>query len=168
MDIFQIDGAGLSLSRANSAISIDENASDPLPEVSFDRGPEFNLNFFESREDSNTQGGYSDLGSVESIPESTSPPPHHASQLASTPVGQFIAGAIDSSDPAIQSPSSSHSFSSSGQNAILCSGEWSLQRRRNGLREAVKRSEREERAHIRERCPFSFYHQHRYVCTASG
>lgn len=137
MDIFQLDGAALSLSRANSAVSIDENASDPLPEVSFDRGPEFNLNFFEHREDSNTQGGYSDLGSVESIPESTSPPPQHASQLASTPVGQFIAGAIDSSDPAVQSsPSSSHSFSSSGQNAILCSGELSLQRRRNGLRRA--------------------------------
>lgn len=57
-----------------------------VPEVCFDAGAEFNLNFFDTpaADDSNTQGGFSDAGSIE---ESTvgsiceSPPPSTASLI---------------------------------------------------------------------------------------
>lgn len=98
MDIFQIDAsAGLSLNRTNGAATIiDENTSDHLPEVSFDAGPEFNLNFFDNPDDSNTQGGYSDPGSVESTVASSSPPPPPLNSHLNTtslppPVNQFHA-----------------------------------------------------------------------------
>lgn len=45
MDIYHIETASLATNRANDAI-IDNNTTDDLPEVSFDSGPEFNLNFF--------------------------------------------------------------------------------------------------------------------------
>lgn len=98
MDIFQIDAStALSLNRTNGASTIiDENTSDHLPEVSFDAGPEFNLNFFDNPDDSNTQGGYSDPGSVESTIASSSPPPPPLSVHLNTtttplppPVNQF-------------------------------------------------------------------------------
>lgn len=100
MDIFQIDAStALSLNRTNGAATIiDENTSDHLPEVSFDAGPEFNLNFFDNPDDSNTQGGYSDPGSVESTIASSSPPPpplplnaHSNATSLPPPVNQFHA-----------------------------------------------------------------------------
>lgn len=45
MDIYRIETASLGTNRANDAI-IDNNTNDEIPEVSFDSGPEFNLNFF--------------------------------------------------------------------------------------------------------------------------
>lgn len=51
-----------------------------IPEVSFEAGREFDLNFFDNAEDSNTLGGYSDPGSVEST-SIESPPPSVASAL---------------------------------------------------------------------------------------
>lgn len=45
MDIYRIETASLGTNRANDAI-IGNNTNDELPEVSFDSGPEFNLNFF--------------------------------------------------------------------------------------------------------------------------
>lgn len=96
MNIFQIDAtAVLSLNRTNGASAIiDENTSDHLPEISFDAGTEFNLNFFDHPDDSNTQGGYSDPGSVESTVASSSPPPppinsHVCTTALSPPVNQF-------------------------------------------------------------------------------
>lgn len=72
MDIFHIETASLGTTTRNNGAIID----DQLPQVSFDGGPEFNLNFFDSPDDSNT--GYSDPGSVDStigVPSSPPPPP---------------------------------------------------------------------------------------------
>lgn len=73
MDIFHIETASLGTTRTNGAII--DDVTNELPQVSFDGGPEFNLNFFDSPDDSNT--GYSDdPGSVDStIGVSISPPP---------------------------------------------------------------------------------------------
>ncbi|XP_019770859.2 ecdysone-induced protein 78C isoform X1 [Dendroctonus ponderosae] len=80
MDIFKIDQ---SLSETlGGAPSPDKIA----PEVKFeDAGSEFNLCFFDSTEDNNTQGGFSDPGSVESpsAGEVSPPPP---CQLQLTPI----------------------------------------------------------------------------------
>lgn len=73
MDIFHIETASLGTNRTNGAI-IDDGTNDQIPQVSFDGGPEFNLNFFDSPDNSNT--GYSDPGS-----DSSSPPPP-SSQLS--------------------------------------------------------------------------------------
>lgn len=79
MDIFHIETASLSTNRSNGATVLDVGTDDQLPQVSFDGGPEFNLNFFDSPDDSNT--GYSDPGSVDSTVDSTvgvdesTPPP---------------------------------------------------------------------------------------------
>lgn len=84
MDIFHIETTSLRTTRTNGAIIDDTN--DQIPQVSFDGGPEFNLNFFESPDDSNT--GYSDPGSVDStVGASLSPPPQPLNTIttASTP-----------------------------------------------------------------------------------
>lgn len=62
MDIFKIE-----TSTINSSLVDVQSSND----VSFDAGSEFNLNFFDTPEDSSTQGIFSDPGSV----ESSSPPP---------------------------------------------------------------------------------------------
>lgn len=62
MDIFKIE-----TSTVNSSLVDVQSSND----VSFDAGSEFNLNFFDTPEDSSTQGIFSDPGSV----ESSSPPP---------------------------------------------------------------------------------------------
>lgn len=73
MDVFKIDQ---SLSgNLGSAPSPDKIT----PEVSFDAGSEFNLSFFDTPEDSNTQG-FSDPGSVGST-SASSPPPQQLTQL---------------------------------------------------------------------------------------
>lgn len=74
MDIFHIETASLSTTRTNGAII--DDTTDQIPQVSFDGGPEFNLNFFDSPDDSNT-GYNSDPGSVDSTAggASLSPPP---------------------------------------------------------------------------------------------
>lgn len=71
MDIFHIETASLGTTRTNGVI-LDDVTNDQIPQVSFDGGPEFNLNFFDSPDDSNT--GYSDPGSVDSTLEPSSPP----------------------------------------------------------------------------------------------
>lgn len=91
MDIFHIETASLGTARTNSAI-IDDVTNDRIPQVSFDGGPEFNLSFFDSPDDSNT-GYCSDPGSVDStIGVSISPSPQpltntisSSSSLSSTP-----------------------------------------------------------------------------------
>lgn len=47
---------------------------DDLPEVSFDASSDFNLDFFDTTEDSSVQGGFSDPGSVESVSVGSPPP----------------------------------------------------------------------------------------------
>ena len=71
MDIFKIESTSLNTNLQNSVV---DNAADQIPEVSFDGGPEFNLNFFDNPDDSNTQGGFSDPGSVESTSIGSPPP----------------------------------------------------------------------------------------------
>lgn len=67
-----------------------KTSHDVIPEVCFDAGAEFNLNFFDTpaADDSNTQGGFSDAGSVEdstvgSICGSPPPPPPSSALLVS-------------------------------------------------------------------------------------
>lgn len=73
MDVFKIDQ---SLSgNLGSAPSPDKIT----PEVSFDAGSEFNLSFFDTPEDSSTQG-FSDPGSVGST-SASSPPPQQLTPL---------------------------------------------------------------------------------------
>lgn len=73
MDVFKIDQ---SLSgNLGSAPSPDKIT----PDVSFDAGSEFNLSFFDTPEDSSTQG-FSDPGSVGST-SASSPPPQQLTPL---------------------------------------------------------------------------------------
>ncbi|KAF7265248.1 hypothetical protein GWI33_021246 [Rhynchophorus ferrugineus] len=68
MDVFKIDQSlSGTLGGAPSPDKI-------TPEVSFDAGSEFNLCFFDT-DDNNTQGGFSDPGSVESTSAAGSPSP---------------------------------------------------------------------------------------------
>uniref|UniRef100_A0A182PDI4 Uncharacterized protein n=1 Tax=Anopheles epiroticus TaxID=199890 RepID=A0A182PDI4_9DIPT len=69
MDIYSLDPAGTGLSP--SLAKIDED----LAEVNFDTGSEFNLHFFDTPEDSNTQSGFSDHESSESAARDTPPSP---------------------------------------------------------------------------------------------
>uniref|UniRef100_A0A182WBT4 Uncharacterized protein n=1 Tax=Anopheles minimus TaxID=112268 RepID=A0A182WBT4_9DIPT len=69
MDIYSLDPSGTGLSP--SLAKIDED----LAEVNFDAGSEFNLHFFDTPEDSNTQSGFSDHESSESPARDTPPSP---------------------------------------------------------------------------------------------
>ncbi|XP_061499458.1 ecdysone-induced protein 78C isoform X1 [Anopheles gambiae] len=69
MDIYSLDPSGTG--RCPSLAKIDED----LAEVHFDTGSEFNLHFFDTPEDSNTQSGFSDHESSESAARDTPPSP---------------------------------------------------------------------------------------------
>ncbi|XP_052871854.1 ecdysone-induced protein 78C [Anopheles cruzii] len=76
MDIYALDGAGRTgLSPALAKID------DDLAEVNFDTGSEFNLHFFDTPEDSNTQSGFSDHESSESPARDTPPSPVSSCRL---------------------------------------------------------------------------------------
>lgn len=77
MDIFTIDSASVNSSLQNNSATVDDDVFDQIPEVSFEAGREFNLNFFDNPDDSNTLGGYSDPGSVESASIGSPPPIKH-------------------------------------------------------------------------------------------
>lgn len=87
---------------------------DAIPEVCFDAGAEFNLNFFDTpaADDSNTQGGFSDAGSIE---ESTidsicgSPPPSTGS-LVSAELSETVglAGQHQQADGNLHNQSAKH------------------------------------------------------------
>uniref|UniRef100_A0A182QZU6 Ecdysone-induced protein 78C n=1 Tax=Anopheles farauti TaxID=69004 RepID=A0A182QZU6_9DIPT len=70
MDIYSLDPSGTT-GLSPSLAKIDED----LAEVSFDTGSEFNLHFFDTPEDSNTQSGFSDHESSESAARDTPPSP---------------------------------------------------------------------------------------------
>lgn len=93
MDIFKIE-PGSSIS-ANITNIIDDTC-DQLPEVNFDAGSEFNLRFFNAPDDSNTQGGFSDAGSVdESSVRSPSPSINNDSNnCGGNLIEQFVGGGI--------------------------------------------------------------------------
>lgn len=63
------NGNGNSANDHNHLQGVDEEDDEVLPEVSFDANSVFNLHFFDTPEDSSTQGGFSDQGSVESEAE---------------------------------------------------------------------------------------------------
>ena len=69
MDVFKLETTAIN----SSLVNVNTTSCD-IPEVSFDAGSEFNLNFFDTPEDSNTQGCFSDSGSVESLSISSPPP----------------------------------------------------------------------------------------------
>lgn len=70
MDVYQLDSPTDGLS--SSLVKLDEDLAD----MSFDAGSEFNLHFFDTPEDSNTQSGLSDHDeSVESSSRETPPSP---------------------------------------------------------------------------------------------
>lgn len=70
MDVFHID------SNISSSL-VDDGTSGPddITEVRFDAHSEFNLIFFDTPDDSTTQGGFSNPDSVESIGSIASSPP---------------------------------------------------------------------------------------------
>lgn len=59
-------GSGININKRHG---VDDDEDEVLPEVSFDANSDFNLHFFDTPEDSSTQGGFSDPGSVESETE---------------------------------------------------------------------------------------------------
>lgn len=94
MDIFKIE-PGSSIS-ANITNIIDDTC-DRLPEVNFDAGSEFNLRFFNTPDDSNTQGGFSDAGSVDELSiRSPSPPSinNDSNNCGGNLIEQFVGGDI--------------------------------------------------------------------------
>lgn len=73
MDIFAIDSPTVNVNGNLQNPTVDD-VFDQIPEVRFETGNEFNLNFFDNPDDSNTLGGYSDPGSVESASIGSPPP----------------------------------------------------------------------------------------------
>lgn len=70
MDVFKIEPS------LNGNLGSAQSPDRISPEVSFDAGSEFNLSFFDTPDDSNTQG-FSDPGSVGSTTAGSPPPPLH-------------------------------------------------------------------------------------------
>lgn len=68
MDVFQIDSSSISSTMVDPEVSI----TDEITEVKFEAHSEFDLNFFDTPDDSMTQAAFSNPNSVES---STSPTP---------------------------------------------------------------------------------------------
>lgn len=102
-----------------------KTSHDVIPEVCFDAGAEFNLNFFDTpaADDSNTQGGFSDAGSLE---ESTvgsicgSPPPSSASLVSAE--RNETAGLVElhqQSDGNLQNQSAKHESASNDRLKLL-------------------------------------------------
>uniref|UniRef100_A0A1I8PMT9 Uncharacterized protein n=1 Tax=Stomoxys calcitrans TaxID=35570 RepID=A0A1I8PMT9_STOCA len=60
-------GANDNLHSVDEEEEEEEDDDEVLPEVRFDAHADFNLHFFDTPEDSSTQGGFSDPGSVESL-----------------------------------------------------------------------------------------------------
>lgn len=105
MDVFKIDQ---SLSgNLGSAPSPDKIT----PEVSFDAGSEFNLSFFDTPEDSSTQG-FSDPGSVGSTSASSPPPQQQQLTQLHLPV-QGSNNPSSGPSPILLSPPGASSASSS-------------------------------------------------------
>ncbi|KFB51497.1 AGAP006571-PA-like protein [Anopheles sinensis] len=90
MDIYALDASGTGLSP--SLAKIDED----LAEVSFDTGSEFNLHFFDTPEDSNTQSGFSDHESSESAARDTPPSPRAGATMVSTSQQRLMNGSNSS------------------------------------------------------------------------
>lgn len=88
MNFLKIDNVG-SIGYVGSQLELSDRRNktshDAIPEVCFDAGAEFNLNFFDTpaADDSNTQGGFSDAGSIEESNGSIcgSPPPSTAALI---------------------------------------------------------------------------------------
>ena len=80
MDVFHIDSSSIS-----STIDPETSIIDEITEVKFEAHSEFDLNFFDTPDDSMTQTAFSSPNSVES---STSPTPEPHMPL--TPTGQSI------------------------------------------------------------------------------
>ncbi|XP_050098369.1 ecdysone-induced protein 78C [Anopheles aquasalis] len=124
MDIYSLDGpASTGLSPALAKID------DDLAEVNFDTGSEFNLHFFDTPEDSNTQSGFSDHESSDSPARGDTPPsPTVSGQLgigmvtlgtSNRPIGQRNGG-----EGSIVGPDRTTTVSSSSYDAIQrsCTG----------------------------------------------
>lgn len=79
MDVFHIDSSSISSTMVDPEVSI----TDEITEVKFEAHSEFDLNFFDTPDDSMTQAAFSNPNSVES---STSPTPEP--HLPLTPTAQ--------------------------------------------------------------------------------
>lgn len=94
MDVFKIEQIGGSVPSPDKITP---------PEVTFDAGSEFNLSFFDTPEDSNTQG-FSDPGSVGSTSAAESPPPQKLIALSLPPLAATGASQGMLSPPAAAGP----------------------------------------------------------------
>lgn len=118
MDVFHIESSNISSSL------VDAVADGDITEVSFDAHSEFNLNFFDTPDDSiQTQGGYSEPPSVESTTSlsSTPPPPPHLTPAAATNIASPIeisSSSSNSSSP-IQSSQNAKNTANQQNNVLL-------------------------------------------------
>lgn len=82
MDVFQIDSSNISSSIVDA--DLDPSVTDEITEVKFESHSEFDLNFFDTPDDSMTQGAFSNPNSVESsISLAPTPEPPNSSIIIS-------------------------------------------------------------------------------------
>jgi hypothetical protein len=75
MDVFHIDSSNISTTLPDG--DLDGSATDEITEVKFEAHSEFDLNFFDTPDDSMTQGAFSNPNSVESsVSLAPTPEPH--------------------------------------------------------------------------------------------
>lgn len=83
MDVFHIDS-----NISSSLVDDGTSGTDDITEVRFDAHSEFNLIFFDTPDDSTTQGGFSNPDSVESIGSIASSPPPSITPISSSSLYQ--------------------------------------------------------------------------------
>lgn len=91
MDVFHIDSSSISSTMVDPETSI----ADEITEVKFEAHSEFDLNFFDTPDDSMTQAAFSNPNSVES---STSPTPEPHLPLTPTAISNLAQQSITSSN----------------------------------------------------------------------
>ena len=112
MDVYKLDQSTI-----GSTIG---NAPPPekiQPQVTFDAGAEFNLSFFDNPDDHESTQGFSDPGSVGSVPEPSPPPPPTSTQPTTHQQGTSSSSNLNLVQ--LQPPTSSNN-SKQGRKLLLC------------------------------------------------
>lgn len=94
MDVYHMDSSSIS----STMVDPDASAIDEITEVKFEAHQEFDLNFFDTPDDSMTQGAFSNPNSVDS---STSPTPEPLLPLTPTAIANLAQQSITSSNVTI-------------------------------------------------------------------
>lgn len=121
MDVFHIESSNIS----SSLVDAVADGGDDITEVSFDAHSEFNLNFFDTPDDSvTTQGPFSEPASVESIASLSSTPPPPPNQTPGAASIEISSTSSSSSTSSFQPTSNTNNNTSTAnqqlqQNKIL-------------------------------------------------